>query len=104
MSRSEFPMLLLYSSVTAMKNEDQICRQYEAELASIAILDRSYYLNPHPSRTERSDYAARQERLEEIRLRLYAELASLRYVRQFRRCRSIIRRSTFLTSSPSTRH
>ena len=85
-----------------MGNEDQLCRRYEAALAAIATLDRRYYLNPCPSRAERCDYAARQDLLEEIRSRLYAELALLRHIRQFRRCRSIIRRSRFSTM-PSVR-
>jgi len=75
-----------------METEDKLSARYEAELAAIAAIDRRYYLNPCPSRAEHSDYAARQDRLEESRSRLYAELASLRQIRRFRRCRFFIQR------------
>lgn len=73
--------------------EDQSSIRYEAELAAIARLDRAYYLNPCPSRTERSNYAARQVQLEKLRSRFYAELAASRQHGPNRlcRCRSIIR-------------
>lgn len=60
-----------------METEAQICRRYEAELASIAALDHHYYLNPCPTRSDRADYAARQDQLQSIRSRFYGELASL---------------------------
>ena len=41
-----------------MHMENVIFKRYEAELASIARLDRCYYLAPCPSRSERAAYAA----------------------------------------------
>lgn len=77
-----------------MEMEHEICARYEPELAAIAALDRSYYLNPSASVDERRDYAARQILLEEIRSRLYAELAACRQQgHQLRRCRSVICRT-----------
>lgn len=78
-----------------METEDQICRRYEAEIAAISVLDRRYYLNNSAFLDERRNYAARQAQLEETRMRFYAELATFRQgkVNQFRRCRSVIRRS-----------
>lgn len=78
-----------------METEDQICRRYEAELAAIAALDRSYYSNPSPTVAERAHHAARQVQLENTRSRFYAELASFREygLHQFRRCRFLIRKS-----------
>ena len=73
--------------------ENVIFQRYEAELASIARLDRCYYLASCPSRSERAAYAARQAQLEDTRTRLYAELAALKQFGQFRRCRSVIRQS-----------
>lgn len=61
-----------------MKPEDQICKRYEAEFAAIAALDRRYYVNPSASVAERREYAERQLQLEEMRLRLYAEVAVCR--------------------------
>ncbi len=89
-----------------METEDQICKRYEAELAAIAALDRRYYLTPCASVEERRDYAARQARREEMRSRLYSELAACRVeqfaqARKFRRCRSIIRRPRLSTVRPS---
>jgi hypothetical protein len=67
---------------------------YEAELAAIAALDRCYYLKSCPTSDERREYALRQAHLEELRSRLYAELASACADRQpFRRCRFLARRS-----------
>jgi hypothetical protein len=74
--------------------KDHVCERYEAELAAIARLDRAYYFNPCPDLTERSAYAARQAELEEIRSRLYAELAlGRRNALSPRRCRFLARRS-----------
>jgi len=89
-----------------MKNGDQICRRYAAEFAAIAALDRRYYLNRSASVTERLDYAARQVQLEEMRLRLYEELAICRQtgVCQFRRCRSLIRRPSRHSTGDSSTH
>jgi hypothetical protein len=78
-----------------METEYQICKRYEAEFAAIAALDRRYFLTPSASLAARRDYAARQARLEEMRSRLYAELALCRErdaAPLFRRCRSFIRR------------
>jgi len=61
-----------------METEDQICKRYEAEFAEIAARDRRYYLLPSASLAERRDYAARKVQLEQLRLRLYAELAVCR--------------------------
>lgn len=77
-----------------METEDQICKRYEAAFAVIAALDRRYYLTPAASVAARRDYAARQTLLEEMRSRLYAELAGCRersVSPLFRRCRSFIR-------------
>lgn len=61
-----------------METEAEICRRYEAELSAIAALDRCYYLAPCPTRSDRADYAARQNQLQGIRSRFYAELAHAR--------------------------
>ena len=58
-----------------METEAQICRRYALKLARIAALDQSYYLNPCTSRTDRRNYAARQEYLEELRFQFYASFA-----------------------------
>lgn len=79
--------------VRRMETEDEICTRYEAELAAIAALDRRYYLNRSAGVADRAAYAARQARLEHVRLRLYAELDALRSHKQFRRCRTVIRQS-----------
>lgn len=71
--------------------EDHIVQRYEPQLAAIAALDRAYYLNPSPTVAERGEYASRQEQLEMVRLRLYAEFASLHERLLFRRCRCFIR-------------
>jgi uncharacterized protein YaeQ len=71
--------------------EDQIAQRYEPKLAAIAKLDRAYYLNPSPTVAERAEYALRQEQLERLRLRLYAELSFLDERRRLRRCRCLIR-------------
>lgn len=76
-----------------METEDRILARFEAELATIAALDRLYYLNLCPSADDRREYAARQIKLEGTRFRFYAELAYIRRCRQLRRCRSIIHRS-----------
>lgn len=85
-----------YSRLLPMGTEDQICERYEAELAIIAALDRHYYLTSSATLAQRSDYAARQDQLEEIRRRFYAELKACRErygFRQFRRCRSFMSRA-----------
>jgi hypothetical protein len=61
-----------------MEQETDIFRRYADELAEIARLDHSYYLNKAPSRVERASYALRQERLERIRRNFNAELGLLR--------------------------
>lgn len=79
-----------------MEPEEQVCKRFEAELAAIAALDRLYYLNPRLTLAERSDYAARQVQLEEMRSRFYAEfrISQEASVSSFHRhCRSIIRRT-----------
>ena len=76
-----------------MDNKLRLCERYEAKFAAIAAIDRRYYLNPCPNRQERSEYAARQEQLQDLRLRFYAELAFVRTVRQRDRCRFFLRRS-----------
>ena len=52
--------------------------RYAAELKVIADLDEEYYLTPSPNAVERADYYRRQEGLEQIRSRLYAELSAAR--------------------------
>jgi signal transduction histidine kinase len=49
-------------------------QRYAAELDEIARLDRYFYLNSAPSRSERASYALRQEHLNEIRNRFSPEL------------------------------
>ena len=73
-----FECRLTYSCHLRMETEDQMCRRYEAEFDAIAALDRRYYLNRVASFTKRRDYAARQVKLEEMRSKLYSELASVR--------------------------
>ena len=77
-----------------MDLEDRIRKSYARELAAIAVLDRAYYLNPCPSRADRSNYAARQEQAQAIRSKFYAELAAARAsdVRPPRGCRFLARR------------
>jgi len=87
-----------------METEDEICRRYEAELTAIAAVDCAYYLKPCPTIAERRDYAERQVRLEETRSRFYAELRACRqdrflYIRQVRRCRSLVRKPRSSTRS-----
>jgi hypothetical protein len=60
--------------------ESSICTRYSAELEEIAMQDRAYYRNPSPTLAERAKYHERQEELEQIRLRLYAELAAVHQV------------------------
>ena len=55
-----------------------IFKRYAVKLEAIAALDREYYAKPSPGLIERADYYQRQEVLERIRLRLYAELDRLR--------------------------
>lgn len=83
-----------------METEDQICTRYGAELASIAALDRRYYLKPSPTSSDRREYAARQDQLADVRSRFYAELTACRLdrllrVRRFGPCRSFVRGSRF---------
>jgi hypothetical protein len=84
--RNEF-LALRREEYTRVKTERQICKGYEDEMATIAALDHRYYLNPCPSRDERSAYAARQTQWKASRLRFYADLADFR---RFKRCRSLI--------------
>jgi hypothetical protein len=67
---------VLLTAITSlvMDTEREIRIRYEAKFAAIAALDRSYYLNPAPSRAERLNYATRQDHMAELRSRLYAEL------------------------------
>ena len=77
-----------------MENEHQLCVRFEAELATIAALDRAYYLNPFPTLAERRNYAARKIQIEEVRSRFYREFEMCHQVPMsafHRRCRSIIR-------------
>ena len=88
-----------------METEEDICDRYEAELAAIAALDRHYYLELHPTSSDRQAYAARKNYLEHVRSRFYAELTAFRLdrflrIRECRPCRSIIRRRRFSTGKP----
>ena len=79
-----------------METEHQLCVRFEAELASIAALDRVYYLNPCPTLDGRRNYAARQIQLEEIRSKFYLEFGICHQVPVspfHSRCRSIFRRT-----------
>ena len=60
-----------------MDTNTDICRRFESQLAVIFAMDHSYYINPDPTAKDRSDYFAREQRLEQIRLRFYAELDAL---------------------------
>ena len=70
-------MMLTFSIFLPVDAEDKICSRYGVQLAAITALDRSYYLNPCPTRNERANYALRQAQLEELRFRFYAEHATL---------------------------
>jgi hypothetical protein len=59
-----------------MDTETEISIGYEAELAEIAELDRIYYQKAAASSADRADYYRRQDRLGQIRTRLYAELSA----------------------------
>lgn len=61
-----------------MDTETEISICYETELAEIAALDRLYYQTVAASRADRADYYRRQDRLGQIRTRLYAELSAAR--------------------------
>jgi len=78
---------------THVESETELCARYEREMAELAAVDHFFYLNRAASRTERANYAARQDRLETVRVRLYSELTSLRELRRLRRCRVLIRSS-----------
>ena len=71
-----------------METDNSILRRYELELAAIAALDHGYYLLPSACLEERRNYAARQLQLEEIRSRLYLDLANRRQ-RLGERCRRL---------------
>jgi hypothetical protein len=58
--------------------ESSICTRYLAELEALAKLDKVYYEKPSPTSEERAEYYARQQALESVRLRLYAELEVFR--------------------------
>lgn len=60
-----------------MDTETDICRRFESQLAVIFALDHAYYIKPAPNIKDRSDYFAREQRLEQIRLRFHAELDAL---------------------------
>jgi hypothetical protein len=78
-----------------METESEICRRYEVAFAAIAALDRCYYLNSCPSPVDRRNYAFRQDQLEELRSRLYSELATVprAEIQLFRRCRNFVRKT-----------
>lgn len=57
-----------------MERKTNDIQRYAAELDEIARLDRRFYLNNAPSRSERARYAQRQEHLNEIRNRFSPEL------------------------------
>ncbi len=57
-----------------MERKTDNIQRYAAELDEIARLDRRFYLNNSPSRSERASYALRQEHLNEIRNRFSPEL------------------------------
>ena len=61
-----------------MDTETEIIIRYEAELAEIAHLDRLYYQKAALNSADRADYYRRQDKLEQIRTRLYAELSATR--------------------------
>jgi hypothetical protein len=61
-----------------MDTETDICRRFESQLAVIAALDHAYYTNPAPTAKDQTDYFAREQRLEQIRFRFYAELDAFR--------------------------
>ena len=60
-----------------MDTNTDICRRFESQLAVIFAMDHAYYNNPAPTAKDRIDYFAREQRLEQIRLRFYAELDAL---------------------------
>jgi hypothetical protein len=56
-----------------MERKTDDIQRYVAELDEIARLDRRFYLNSAPTRSDRASYALRQEHLSEIRNRFSAE-------------------------------
>jgi len=59
--------------------EAETYKRYEAELAAIAARDRDYYVNATPTPADRAGYFQRQDHLEQIRARFYAELSRVRH-------------------------
>jgi len=55
-------------------NDSNMQERYLAELDEIAELDRRYYLNKTPSRSDRASYAMRQEYLTSLRNHFGAEI------------------------------
>ena len=62
-----------------MDIEAETCKRYQAELAAIAALDRDYYVNSMPTPADRAGYFRRQDHLEQVRARFYAELSTVRH-------------------------
>lgn len=60
-----------------MKRKTDDIQRYVAELDEIARLDRRFYLDNAPSRSDRASYALRQEHLNEMRSRFTADLRLL---------------------------
>jgi len=60
-----------------MESKTDTIESYAAELDEISRLDRLFYLNESPSRSDRASYALRKERLNEIRNRCSPELSLL---------------------------
>jgi len=65
-----------WSTLGGMSNED-LSQIFEENLRAQAELDRSYYLNPNPSREEREAYHRRIEQAEKLRQHFYLALHSL---------------------------
>jgi hypothetical protein len=85
--------MLFRGTYCRVNSEFEICERYGAELASIAALDRCYYVTPCPTRLERAMYARRQVQLAEARVRFYAELAACRLQHLLHPCPSILLQS-----------
>ncbi|GEM_PF-4095409 len=62
-----------------MDAKTKICTRYAAQLAAIAAIDRTYYLNGTATTADRANYFRRQNDLKQLRALLYAELSRVRH-------------------------
>jgi hypothetical protein len=57
-----------------MANTAQILERFKAELETLTIMDRAYYLSQSQSAEDRREYYKRQEERERVRTNAYREL------------------------------